>query len=384
MSWGKLVQILIFLFSSSSFALTNAEVRALDLPKELLEIENKDIESFKLYDGLEMQSLVLGPKEGPSAILITGYGSNQLYYLQTAIELSKNGYRTYLFNPRGLGNNIFKSQNHRGNTEFSIIRIIEDFHQIAEIIFTRNSKPVLVMGHSLGGIIVRFLELGIGLHNNKIYYSKERSQLFRSRVAVKVVASSPGIIVSPEKVKMDWETRNFLTSLPYLLDLNHLFEPFTKYLLKLPFSKETLLLSLRGASYASPSVKGILDPSLINKKEAWNFIKYGSAEEIPAELKDDLIKMAENPGRVIRYKNSQLDIIDIYESQKNNRVPLILTYGEDDYLVDKSIIQQEIQFLEKEGSEVKLLELEGSHMNTVIGFNNIRRIVSETLKLSSK
>lgn len=135
---------------------------------------------WKSHDGLELFAQVWEPDVvSPRAVvcLVHGLGEHSSRYAHVAEVFGREGYVLFTFDHRGHG----RSGGIRGH-----ISSIEDFTKDIDLLLEQAQKtypglPVLLYGHSLGGILV-------------LYYGLKRKPNIKG-----VIATSPGLHTALEK-----------------------------------------------------------------------------------------------------------------------------------------------------------------------------------------
>lgn len=135
---------------------------------------------WKSHDGLELFAQAWEPQVvSPRAVvcLVHGLGEHSSRYAHVAEALGKEGYVLFAFDHRGHG----RSGGIRGH-----ISSIEDFMKDIDLLLEQAQKaypglPVLLYGHSLGGVLV-------------LHYALKRKPDLKG-----VIATSPGLHTALEK-----------------------------------------------------------------------------------------------------------------------------------------------------------------------------------------
>lgn len=138
---------------------------------------------WKAHDGLELFAQAWEPQVvAPRAVvcLVHGLGEHSSRYAHVAEALGREGYILFAFDHRGHG----RSGGARGH-----ISSIEDFMKDTDLLMEQAQKiypglPLLLYGHSLGGILV-------------LHYSLQRKPNLKG-----VIATSPGLHTALEKQPM--------------------------------------------------------------------------------------------------------------------------------------------------------------------------------------
>ncbi|CDR30755.1 Phospholipase ytpA [Acholeplasma oculi] len=86
-----------------------------------------------------------------TVVITHGIALHSLYYRRLAKLINQSGYQVLLYDVRGHG----KSQGKRGDID-DIKTFIEDLNQIIIQIKKDTSKPVYLLGHSMGGVISKY------------------------------------------------------------------------------------------------------------------------------------------------------------------------------------------------------------------------------------
>ena len=165
----------------------------------------------------------------PSVLLIPGIGANSACYnvnnrYSVAKDLADEGVWTYLFDPRGMGVNKGKFDPH-----CTVDTLIDyDLPAVARFIHSRSKgKPIIVDGHSMGGMVTLFSLINWSLAsrlNTVEGLTQDQREIIKNvlpapRVARKNLSMIRGVITRGSPMAFE---RNTHLLFPYCLWLNHI------------------------------------------------------------------------------------------------------------------------------------------------------------------
>jgi pimeloyl-ACP methyl ester carboxylesterase len=185
--------------------------------------EGKEIKFRRL---VSMEAVTAGDNK-PSIVLVPGFANNSECFnisnhYSIAKDLADQGRWVYLFDPRGMGVN-----KGRQDPYYTVDTLIDhDLPTVMNFIFQRScTKPSLIIGHSMGGIVSENMVLNWGLRVgfNKIKLPEEKKQVLDSILisknkASKALSMVKGIISLGSPKYFDKKTHLFF---PSALWLNH-------------------------------------------------------------------------------------------------------------------------------------------------------------------
>ena len=119
----------------------------------------------------------------PRILLVHGFSENTNIFFDLALSLQKAGYDVFAFNFRGHGNDHERSlvegakpkANHK-NGAYGFDRVITQ-DMPAMIDFVYDGKPIVVLGHSLGGASLRLFLSGVRDYGEGLYLTRDDRKL---------------------------------------------------------------------------------------------------------------------------------------------------------------------------------------------------------------
>lgn len=109
------------------------------------------------------------------------------------VYMLKNNKAAFVFSePRGFGAGAFKHIQTGAHQKFGIIDMISDFQQAAKLYAMVSGKPIIAMGHSLGGVIIDSSPTGYTVdQNGEIYFDEDIQKSMNVHVLQNILVGAP-------------------------------------------------------------------------------------------------------------------------------------------------------------------------------------------------
>lgn len=167
------------------------------VPNSILQSERI---GFTRPDGIILKGFSLGAQSGSPIVLVPGYFSSAAYYADVANILANNGLKPYAYSLAGQGQGELRSGYNRQRQEypgqFSFDRHVNDLIAFIEAVYEIHQKPVILVGHSLGGLLVRAVSVGPSLEDKVHKISPQLRSRLQKMVARGIVVNSPSPVIS--------------------------------------------------------------------------------------------------------------------------------------------------------------------------------------------
>jgi len=227
---------------------------------------------------------VMAKDARPTVLLMPGIGANSACFnvnnrYSVAKDLADEGIWTYLFDPRGMGVNKGKFDPH-----YTVDTLIDyDLPAVARFIYFRSKgKPLIVDGHSMGGMVTLFSLINWSMAarlKTVDGLTREQREILKAALPVPQVAQKNlrmirGVITRGSPMSFE---RNGHLIFPYCLWLNHIsriarlrYVPATEgiwFITKVPFikrmTKEILNTNVGGLNFLVSPHNHDEDPNFI-------------------------------------------------------------------------------------------------------------------------
>lgn len=122
---------------------STGEAAQRDVPSDLAERKGT-VHRVRRPDGCELHAVALGPEDAPTLVMTHGWGADSAEWKYSLEKLAER-HRVIVWDLPGVG----RSTRHPDN-DFSLERMAGDLDAIIDL---AGMKPVVVVGHSIGGMI---------------------------------------------------------------------------------------------------------------------------------------------------------------------------------------------------------------------------------------
>lgn len=352
--------------------------------KSIREMENYREFNVKLKDSMHLMGFSVGPKEGVPIILVGGIASNVSYYVTLTQQLVRQGFKVYAYNHRGHGqremHSTFTEDGDLDRTFFEYL--VSDFRVVLKKVSQENSRKAVVVGHSLGGLILRAAETGLTLKNKTPTFDARLNESFRKQVAFKALVASPTPLpngfTEDDEVNYEQKLRSNIferiKQYSVMAKLNQNYNYFIDGLLNVPITPRLFKKAL--SWFGSAEQKQTLDFSLITFEEFKTLILEGGSIEPPHMLLKQLDHWLHTREIYFKKNYKQANLTEKYADTDIKRVPTLYVVAKGDYLTPKLPSQYEVQHLETTSGAARLLVLPGGHINPILG-NNAKKLAEE-------
>ncbi|MCB0347341.1 MAG: alpha/beta fold hydrolase [Bdellovibrionales bacterium] len=299
---------------------------------------------FTRPDGIILKGFTLGAKNSNPVVLVPGYFSSAAYYGDVAAILANNGMKPYAYSLAGQGQGELRSGYSRQRQDypgqFSFDRHINDLIAFIEAVYQIHKKPVILVGHSLGGLLVRAVSTGPDIKDGSHKISPQLRAKLQRMVAKGIVVNSPSPVISKlenfdlslslsEKWKIAKGQFIILNAIPVLAKLtdNPIFKEFRYRASSLPLANLVTSIGLRAADFVLSDVVMSADFHGSNVADSFST---AASERLEKDTVNDLKRFI-TEGFTTR---EGLDIATAYLNQNTaaKRFPITIISGSKDIL----------------------------------------------------
>jgi pimeloyl-ACP methyl ester carboxylesterase len=314
------------------------------------------------FSGTRIRGLRMGDFASPVIVFTGGYGSNILAYRLWMRSWVREGFQVIAYNSPGFGQKALASASLAGET-LDLNRQVWAMETMIRFAYRQSRRPVVVAGHSFGGMQARFVTLGLRSADGRDYIDEAVRREMRERIALVVPMLSPSPVLVED---VNWEQRvqmdisvfalgrvapSFVSAYrfaPEWLRRIHAFNHSTVYRM-LGDRLDSVLAPLFGSPDMDADEYRKVFPHAISD---------GVPAFLPAQLRrwTQQLKVTSGDGR--------LDLGEAWlEQQTSGQGPLVLmVIGEKDRIADARALLAESQIL----PGTKALLLESGHMGAMI------------------
>lgn len=218
-------------------------------------------------------------------LLVHGFSENTTIFQDLATRLHGMGYDVFAFNYRGHGNDNFRSlvqgQDTKKQTKsgvYSFDRIVT--HDVPAMIdYVYNGKPIVTIGHSLGGSALRFFLSGIRDYGDGLVYTQDPKKLNKYITKIKTLIN----LGSPTSFQKSDLRFKAWTKLPEYLT-NWALNPTTrKYLGEYLFAGLINMDNVRDSDRLFTDGFSLIPIDIIQDVQRWSDTVYSSRSGIQYE-----------------------------------------------------------------------------------------------------
>lgn len=235
-------------------------------------LENIEVIQTETEDGATLKGIRLINKDQEKVLLVHGFSENYNVFETLAQKLHSMGYDVYAFNMRGHGNDDQKSKvrGYQSSSETNI-GIFGFDHIVARdvpamIDFVYDGKPILVLGHSLGGSAARAFLNGIRDYGDGIHQTQDSRKLNKYLKKVKTLIN----VGSPTSFQISDFRFKIWTKLPERLTNFMLTPIMRKYLGEYIFSGLIEKDNIENTEKLFTKGFSVIPPDLIQDVQRWS------------------------------------------------------------------------------------------------------------------
>lgn len=344
------------------------------LPESLKQA--KLLEFSPQNDELKLKGAIMGPAKGDPVLFSHGYYGSAGYWADVGIPVANNGFRVYMPSLRGMGQGVLRSNfsRPRGGYErhFGLDEMIRDHIELIDAIYNKHKKPIIWVGHSLAGVIIRAVSTGPMLEGEKHYFSEELRARLRKQIKLAIIYKSPSPVISNAEIlgieiglKEKWQLikgqmiiTSILPSIAAIKD-NALFRNAEALASYAPMVDLITSLGLRVSDFFLSDVMASRD---LQGSRTFESFTTSTAERLEKDIVKDLRRIIREGFRTRR--GLDLGSAHLDPSTIDSRFPMLIVSGKKDILGLSRFNQIEADLL-----KLRHIISGYSHMEGLIGLS---------------
>jgi len=301
----------------------------------------------------------VGPRDGIPLVLINGYSSNFPYLAPFIKKLNERNFRVFVYNPPGQGRGLIASGNNMDKELHGINGMLVAVKAVVEYAYkTSDNHPVVLVGHSLGGMQARLGSLGvIDSHEMQAHVHASSRKAMKNKLALIVPMFSPPLHDLENNIKNKAaEAKALSRYLPYLLKHREWLAAVTPFFYQ---SVEEYMTRQFVIRRQNAELRGIFGSPNLDTEALLSVFKYLNFSNIRIEpqIAADLQRWVETG--VVNTQDG-FDLATAWNNQQTNpdqHVPTFYIAGTHDNLVDIDSAKKEAAHLNS-----KILVVDTGHV----------------------